>query len=143
MERIKLLLVDDEAAVRRGLRMRLALEADIEVVGEATDGATAVDLVSLLQPRVVLMDLEMPVMDGISATAKITGNGTAVVVLSMHDDAATIARAEAAGAAAFVAKHKMDDGLLAAIREAAGKGALLTETRDDTRANYQEQGGQE
>jgi DNA-binding NarL/FixJ family response regulator len=144
MERIKLLLVDDEAAVRRGLRMRLSIEPDIEVVGEAGDGAAAIEMVAALHPSVVLMDVEMPVMDGIAATGEITGNGTAVVMLSMHDDAATIARAMAAGAAAFVAKQSMDDSLLTAIRAAAGKGALLTDgSSRGMGVNNHEQGGNE
>jgi DNA-binding NarL/FixJ family response regulator len=144
MERIKLLLVDDEAAVRRGLRMRLSIEPDIEVVGEAGDGAAAIEMVAALHPSVVLMDVEMPVMDGIAATGEITGNGTAVVMLSMHDDAATIARAMAAGAAAFVAKQSMDDSLLTAIRAAARKGALLTDgSSRGMGLNDQEQGGNE
>ena len=125
MERIRLLLVDDEPNVRRGLRMRLQLEPDVEVIGEAGDGVGAVQLANQLRPCVVLMDVEMPLMDGIQATAAIGEgpSGAAVVMLSLHDDAATVTRAREAGAAGFVAKHRMDDGLLTAIRRAAdGKG---------------------
>ncbi len=119
--RIKLLLVDDSAAIRRGLRMQLELEPDIEVVGEAEDGCQAVSLAESLSAEVVLMDIEMPVMNGIDATSEITSRlpGVAIVVLSLHDDAATVGRARAAGAAAFVAKRGMDDGLIRAIRGAA------------------------
>jgi len=119
--RITLLLVDDEASVRRGLRMRLELEPDVEVIGEAADGANAVRLAESLVPTVVVMDVEMPVLNGIDATSEIAmrSPGVAVVVLSMHDDAATLRRAHDAGASAFVAKHRMDDGLIAAIRGAA------------------------
>jgi DNA-binding NarL/FixJ family response regulator len=120
MERIRLLLVDDEPAVRRGLRMRLELEPDVEVVGEAGNGESAIELVAQLAPAVVLMDVEMPVMDGISATAEIQARSSAsVVVLSLHDDKDTIRRAKLAGAVAFVAKGRMDDALLNAIRSAA------------------------
>lgn len=121
MKAIRLLLVDDEPAIRRGLRMRLALESDVEVVGEAGDGVSALDLVQRLAPQVVLMDVEMPGLDGIAATTELRSRptGPAVVMLSMHDDAATVARALAAGAAAFVAKHSIDAGLLTAIRQAA------------------------
>jgi DNA-binding NarL/FixJ family response regulator len=121
MEQIRLLLVDDEPSVRRGLRMRLALEPDLDVVGEAENGVEAIQLSTELEPAVVVMDVTMPVMDGIQATEEIRSRtGAAVVVLSMHDDEATADRAFAAGAADFVAKHRMDDGLLTAIRRAAG-----------------------
>ncbi len=128
MKPIQVLLVDDEPNVLRGLRMRLGLEADIRVVGEATDGAAAVDLAGLLSPDVVLMDVNLPVMDGITATRELALRmpQTAVVILSLHDDKATIDRALAAGAIAYVAKHQMDGDLLAAIRRAATtKGGAL------------------
>jgi DNA-binding NarL/FixJ family response regulator len=119
--KIKLLLVDDEPSIRRGLRMRLELEPDVEVVGEAANGSQAVLLAESLSARVVVMDVEMPVMDGIDATSEITSRlpGVAIVMLSMHDDAVTVGRARAAGAAAFIAKKSMDDGLIEAIRSAA------------------------
>jgi len=121
MKPIRLLLVDDEPAILRGLRMRLALEPDVEVVGEAGDGVTALEQVQRLAPQVVLMDIEMPGLDGIAATSELSARpaAPAVVMLSMHDDAATVARALAAGAAAFVAKHSIDAVLLTAIRQAA------------------------
>ncbi len=129
MEPIQVLLVDDEPKVLRGLRMLLGLEADIRVVGEAADGATAVDLASLLSPHVVLMDVNLPVVDGITATRELAARAphAAVVILSLHDDQGTIDRALAAGAVAFVAKQQMDGDLLAAIRMAAGiaKGGTL------------------
>src|SRR5512134_2554443 len=127
MKSIQVLLVDDEPNVLRGLRMRLALEADIAVVGEATDGATAVALADRLDPDVVLMDVNMPSMDGIAATRELASRAprAAVVILTMHDDRVTRDSALAAGAVAFVAKHQMDDALVSAIRSAAGnrKGA--------------------
>jgi DNA-binding NarL/FixJ family response regulator len=121
MKTITLLLADDELQVRRGLRMRLELEPDVEIVGEAGDGSTAVRLAAELSPTVVLMDVEMPVLDGISATSQIVSRdpATAVVMLSLHDDSVTVRRALAAGAADFVSKHRIDDSLLAAIRQAA------------------------
>jgi len=121
MKTITLLLVDDELQVRRGLRMRLELEPDVEIIGEAGDGSTAVQLAAELSPTVVLMDVEMPVLDGISAASQIVSRdpAAAVVMLSLHDDAATVQRARAAGAADFVPKHRMDDSLVAAIRQAA------------------------
>lgn len=121
MERIRLLLVDDEPTIRRGLRMRLELEPDVEVVGEAANGASAIDLVAALDPTVVLMDVEMPVMDGISATRAISDKcpGSAVVVTSIHDDKETVQRAAEAGASSFVPKTDIDEALITAIRNAA------------------------
>ncbi|MBI2323175.1 MAG: response regulator transcription factor, partial [Chloroflexi bacterium] len=86
---LTVLLVDDRAAVRRGLRMRLALEPDLAIVGEACDGAAALALVPMVRPDVVLVDVAMPGMDGIAATAALRARAprTAVVVLSIHDDA--------------------------------------------------------
>ena len=118
---IRLLLVDDQPQVRRGLVMRLALEPDVEIVGEAGDAERALELACLLQPDVVIMDVELPGMSGIDAACclRATAPRTAIVMLSLHDDTDTIARAKAAGAAAFVAKHRMEGPLLAAIRDAA------------------------
>jgi DNA-binding NarL/FixJ family response regulator len=128
MKSIQVLLVDDEPSILRGLRMLLALEPDIAIVGEATDGVTAVNLADRLDPDVVLMDVNMPVMDGISATRELATRAprAAVVILSMHDDRATRDSALAAGAVVFVAKQQRDSDLLAAIRSAAGnrKGAM-------------------
>lgn len=121
MKQIRLLLVDDEQAVRRGLRMRLTMEPDFAVVGEAGDGQAALAAVTDVQPDVVLMDLYMPVLDGIEATAALrdAGASCAVVMLTMQDDAATRARAHAAGAIGFVSKHQIEGELAGAIRAAA------------------------
>jgi DNA-binding NarL/FixJ family response regulator len=105
--------------------MRLELEPDVEVVGEAADGESALALAAILCPDVIIMDIEMPGMDGISATRALRENGkrARVVMLSLYDDIATQARAREAGAVAFVAKHRMEEPLLAAIRAAAGEAA--------------------
>jgi DNA-binding NarL/FixJ family response regulator len=118
---ISIVLVDDQATVRRGLRMRLALEPDVEVVGEAESGEVALELVRALSPDVVLMDVKMPGMDGIAATAALraTDPHVAVVILSLYDDLWTQTRAREAGAAAFVAKHRAMTALLATIRRVA------------------------
>ena len=119
-EKIRILLVDDQALVRRGLKMRLGVEPDFEVVGEAEDGRI-LDQVQNLSPDVVLMDVSMPGMDGIQATAALTASGSraAVVMLSLHDDARVVGQAFAAGAVGFVAKHDPEGELAAAIRRAA------------------------
>ena len=118
---IRLLVVDDRPSVRRGLRIWLALEPNMEVVGEASDGSEAISLARTLHPDVVLIDVEMPGMDGISATAALRSLApqSAVVILTLYDDAATRTRAREAGAAAFVAKHRMEETLLAEIRRVA------------------------
>lgn len=118
---IRIVVVDDQETVRLGLHMRLALEADIEVVGEAGDGDTALALAERLAPDVVLMDVEMPRLDGIAATEALCQRvpQSIVVMLTLHDDVATRERAAAAGARAFVAKHDVEGALLAAIRQVA------------------------
>jgi DNA-binding NarL/FixJ family response regulator len=119
---IRLLLVDDQKNVRRGLRMRLELEPDVEVIGEADNGETAIDQVNVLHPDVILMDIAMPRMDGISATQALhdVDPGCCVVILSLYDDTFTRERAQRAGARAFVAKHQLEQTLMKAIRSVVG-----------------------
>lgn len=118
---IKLLVVDDVPSVRRGLRMRLSLESDLMVVGEAASGEEALAVVRSLQPDVILMDIEMPGLDGLVTTAAMrsVAPNSAVVTLSLHDDSASREKALAAGATAFVGKHEASEALLTAIRDAA------------------------
>jgi len=113
-----LLIVDDQPTVRQGLRMRLALEPDIEIAGEACDGIEAIELTHMLKPNVVVIDVSMPRMDGITATKAIRAIApdTRVVVISLHSDNDTRQRASHAGASAFVDKHAEDGELLKAIR---------------------------
>jgi DNA-binding NarL/FixJ family response regulator len=120
---IRVLLVDDQSVVRRALRGRFHLEPDLEVVGEASTGSEALMLAQTLAPDVVLMDIEIPEMDGIEATAALRRAvpQSAVVILSIYDDAQTRTRAQAAGAVAFVEKRGATDSLLSAIRLAAAQ----------------------
>ena len=122
---IKVLLVDDRPSIRQGLQMRFALESDLMVVGEAGDGEAALALTQQLHPDIVVMDVEMPSMDGIQATQKVraTAPASAVVVLSIHEDPATRARCRAAGAAAFVTKQQSPETLLSVIRQVAASRA--------------------
>jgi DNA-binding NarL/FixJ family response regulator len=126
---IRLLLVDDQPAVRRGLGLRFHLEPDLQVVGEASTGTEALALAQTLAPDVVLMDLAMPEMDGIEATAALRRMvpQSAVVILSIHDDAQTRRRAQEALAVAFVEKRGATDSLLAAIRQAAAQAGKHSE----------------
>ena len=103
--------------------MQLALEPDMSVVGEAGSGEDALALAACLRPDVVLMDIELPRMDGITATAKLQAlvPTCAVVILSLYDDARTRTLAQAAGAVAFVGKQEPGEKLLAAIRLAAAR----------------------
>lgn len=119
--RIKVLLVDDQKMVRRGLSMRLGIEPDLEVVGEAEDGAGAVDGAVAHAPDVVLMDVRMAGADGVEATATLrrAHPGVAVVMLTLQDDEATRERAAAAGAVGFVGKHQPEGDLIEEIRRAA------------------------
>ena len=120
---IRLLLVDDQPAVRRGLRMRFALEPDLEVIGEAGDATEAISLAQTLGPDVVLMDVDMSDIDGILAIAMLrqVAPHSTVVIFTLYDDAAMRARVRGAGAAAFVAKHQTEEALLVAIRRAAAE----------------------
>ncbi len=129
---IRLLVVDDQPAVRRGLRVRFHLEPDMQVVGEASTGREALTLAQTLAPDVVLMDLEMPGMDGIEATAALRTIvlQSAVVILSIHTERQTRIRAQAAGAVAFVEKRGTTDTLLAAIRQAARQTGESIEERE-------------
>ena len=118
---IRILVVDDQPKVRQGLRMRLGLEPDFVIVGEASEGAEALGLVRTLRPDVVLMDVELPDMSGIAVTALIraTVPGCAVVILTIHDDVDTRERTGAAGAAGFVSKHDTAVALPAVVLTAA------------------------
>lgn len=118
---VRLLLVDEQVSVRRGLRMRLGLEPDLIVIGEAEDGVEAISLAQSLHPDVILIDVRMPGMDGISATEMLRAAApeSAVVILSFYDDLHTRRRAREAGAAAFVSKQRAEETLLTAIRRAA------------------------
>ena len=118
---IRVVVADDHAVVRGGLQQLLATAADIELVGSAANGEEAVGLVVDHTPDVVLMDLSMPVVDGIEATRRIveSGSGTRVVVLTSFADDRHIADALRAGAIGYMLKHAEPDALLDAIRAAA------------------------
>jgi DNA-binding NarL/FixJ family response regulator len=118
---IRVLLADDHAMVRRGLRDFLELHDDIDVVGEAVDGASAIEQAAALRPDIVVMDLLMPGIDGIEATARIRAEtpGIEIVALTSFVEEATALAAIEAGLSGFLLKDADADELAAAIRAAA------------------------
>lgn len=125
--RIRVLLVDDHTVVRRGLRLFLDLQKEIEVVGEATNGQEGVEMAARLQPDVVLMDLVMPVLDGIQATQRLKQAlpGTHVIVLTSFSDEDKVVPAIQAGATGYLLKDVQPGELVAAIKGArAGRPQL-------------------
>ena len=125
--RVRVLLADDQELVRGGFRMILDSRPDLEVVGEAADGAQAVTLVDRLTPDVVLMDVRMPVMDGLEATRQIVAAGgrTRVVVLTTYDVDDAVYAALRAGASGFLLKDARPAELVEAVRVVARGDALL------------------
>jgi DNA-binding NarL/FixJ family response regulator len=121
------LLVDDEAMIRTGLRMVLEAESDIEVVGEAGDGAQAVTAAATLRPDVVLMDVRMPRLDGLAATQQILAANPAVkvVVLTTFNEDSYVRDALRLGASGFLLKVAPPERLVDAIRVAANGDALI------------------
>jgi DNA-binding NarL/FixJ family response regulator len=127
---IRVLLVDDQSLLRMGFRLILEAEPDIEVVGEAGDGASGVSMASALHPDVVLMDVRMPGMDGIKATASIVEAGPAskVLILTTFDLDQYVFAGLKAGASGFMLKDAPPAELLAAIRTVADGEAVLAPT---------------
>jgi DNA-binding NarL/FixJ family response regulator len=129
MERIRVLVADDHSLVRAGFRSILGDEDDIDVIGEARDGAQAVEAAISQRPDVVLMDIRMPGMDGLEATQRITADprlrGTKVVVLTTFDLDEYVFGALKAGASAFLLKGVEPQALIDAVRTVAAGDALL------------------
>jgi DNA-binding NarL/FixJ family response regulator len=127
---VRLVIADDQALVRAGLATLLDSQPDLVVVGQAGDGHEAVRLTRELTPDVVLMDIRMPVLDGLSATRQIIGNGEPggprVVVLTTYDLDEYVYEALRVGACGFLLKHAPPEELLLGVRAAADGGALLS-----------------
>ena len=116
--KITVLIADDHPVVRQGLRVLLSLEDDIEVVGEVSDGAEAVELAATLVPDVILLDLKLPVLDGLSVLANLRDRGLTArtLVLTSVADQASVTVAMRAGAAGFLYKDVDPDALVRAVR---------------------------
>jgi DNA-binding NarL/FixJ family response regulator len=123
----KILVVDDHAIVREGVRMILAKESDFEVVGEAGDGAQALELTEGVRPDVVIMDISMPGMGGIEATQALRAKhpDIQVLALTMHEDESYVFQLLRAGAAGYVLKRAAAQDLVQAVRAAAKGEAFL------------------
>jgi len=119
---IRILIADDHGIVRAGLKLLLDRVSDIEVVGEASDGRAAARLAKELQPNVVVMDIGMPLLNGLEATSRIIRENEriGVIILSMHMDESYILRALDAGACGYLLKDKADEDIERAIRTVAG-----------------------
>ncbi len=124
---IRLLLVDDQRLMREGLRTLLELENDFEVVGEAGDGQAALDLYAQLAPDVVLMDIRMPVLNGVEATRRLRERWpeARVIILTTFDDDANVFEGLRAGALGYLLKDVSGSELANAVRTVAGGGALI------------------
>jgi DNA-binding NarL/FixJ family response regulator len=126
---IRVLLVDDQPLLRTGFRMILSAEADLQVVGEAADGAAAVELAQRLRPDVILMDIRMPGMDGIEATRRLAGPGVEnparVLILTTFGLDEYVVEALRAGASGFLLKDTPPEDLIEAIHVIAAGEALL------------------
>lgn len=125
---VRVLLADDQPLVRSGLRVLMADTPDLEVVGEAVNGAEAVRMSAELAPDVVVMDIRMPEMDGIEATRRLTSagpGGVRVLILTTFDEDEHVYGALRAGASGFAVKDMALDDILAAVRVVAAGDALI------------------
>lgn len=127
-EKIRVLIADDQALIRTGIQTLLARKPDIELVGQAADGAQTLELAATLDPDVILMDIRMPVLDGVEATRRLTAQGSraAVIILTTFNDDENVFAAIAAGARGYLLKDVDHRVLADAIRTVAAGQALIT-----------------
>ncbi len=132
MSKLRILLADDHAVVRHGLRALLSTEADVEIVGEAENGAAAVELAKKSVPDMVIMDLSMPLLNGAEATRQIHRilPSVKVLVLSSYWDQGFAQSVKGAGAVGYITKDTSGADLLRAIREVqSGRNQFVTYTK--------------
>lgn len=124
---IRVLLVDDQTLIRQGIRVLLEIEADIEVIGQASNGREAIQQVENLHPDVVLMDVRMPEMDGVEATRQITARfpNIGVIILTTFEDDETVFEGLKAGARGYLLKDISSEEMAEAVRKVAAGGALI------------------
>ena len=138
-KKIRILLADDHAVVRQGFRMILAVQPDMEIVGEAGNGREVVELAERLQPDVVVMDVAMPELNGMEATRRlmVSAPRARVLALSMHKDSVYVREMLRAGARGYLLKDAIDRDLLAAVRSLArGEGYLSPAISDAVLSDY-------
>src|SRR5215468_10810212 len=118
MKKIRILIADDHGVVRRGLRLQLEQHSDFEVVGEASDGREALTMADKLAPDIIIMDIAMPNLNGIQATAQLVKKNpqVGIIVLSMHSDETYLTRTLAAGAKGYLLKESAEFDLERAVR---------------------------
>jgi len=136
---IKILLADDHALVRQGLRFILEAQDDMEIVGQAGNGNEAVEMAEKLKPDVVVMDVAMPGLNGVEATRRLSGSlpRTRVLALSMHKDAVYVREILRAGARGYLLKDSGDADLIAAVRAVAkGEGYISPAVSDAVLSDY-------
>ena len=139
-KKIRVLLADDHSVVRQGFRLLLSLQGDIDVIGEAASGSEAVSLCRTLGPDVLILDVQMPGMNGVEATRQIMQEmpGTNILILSMHKDAIYVRETLRAGAKGYLLKDAIDKDLIEAVRAVArGDGFLSPAVSATVLEDYQ------
>ena len=128
MKRIRILVADDHALLRRGLANLLKYQKDFSIAGEACNGREAVEMALKLLPDIVIMDLSMPVMDGVEASRRIHGAApdVKILILTTFGTSTDVVRAVNAGASGAIVKDADDNALISAIRTVAGKGSVFS-----------------
>jgi DNA-binding NarL/FixJ family response regulator len=124
MKKIRIMLVDDHAILREGLRALLSLSENIEVVGDAGSGKDAIDMVGKLNPEIIIMDIAMPILDGVETTRRITKSfpGVKIIILSQHDNKEYIISAIKAGASGYILKKAVSADIVSGIEAVASEG---------------------
>jgi len=140
--KIKLVIADDHAILRQGLRRILETEQDMAVVGEAANGTDAVKKTKQLKPDLVIMDISMPEQDGIESMRQIIrGGGSKVLILSVHLEQHVISEAVSAGASGYLAKDSLDHELVSAVRTVMHGGTVFSSNVSKLLADYSLSGG--